>query len=292
MVNSFKIAVVVMAVYFSLFSLSNFYVVDSTDIGVIKDLIGTQRTGFIHTLAIFLLIFPTANFRINKNLRLLILIIIFIGLILTFSRTPIISILITYVIFNMSLFSKKSLVKWISNIFISFSIFAGLVIFFSVFFPDIYAFFNGRIFERFFMGDTEDILVNPETSEGTRVQIWKLILNYVLCSPFFGSGYLGTYALSSSISYGSAHSQYMDVLFRTGFLGFVVYIFILYFIGKELFLKDRSLFWGYVSILVYGLFHETFKESQGGFILAFLIGYASCLYKNRKVIKRNEISDY
>jgi hypothetical protein len=33
-----------------------------------------------------------------------------------------------------------------------------------------------------------------------------------------------------------------------------------------------GLFWGYIGVIIYGFFHETFKESHGGFILAFLIG--------------------
>jgi hypothetical protein len=37
-----------------------------------------------------------------------------------------------------------------------------------------------------------------------------------------------------------------------------------------LYKKDRGLFIGFIGILVNGLFHETFKLSQGAFILAFL----------------------
>ena len=35
-----------------------------------------------------------------------------------------------------------------------------------------------------------------------------------------------------------------------------------------------------VGILIYGFFHETFKESQGSFILTFLIG--AYWHDNRK----------
>jgi O-antigen ligase len=90
--------------------------------------------------------------------------------------------------------------------------------------------------------------------------------------------------MKTSIVFGSAHSQYMDVFFRTGFFGLFIYMTLIFFILKEMYLKDKGLFFGFVSILVYGMFHETFKESQGGFIFAFFLGYASYLHKSRKKI--------
>ena len=41
------------------------------------------------------------------------------------------------------------------------------------------------------------------------------------------------------------------------------------------FKSNKGLFWGIVAIIIYGFFHETFKLSQGTFILAFLIGQTS-----------------
>jgi O-antigen ligase len=86
-----------------------------------------------------------------------------------------------------------------------------------------------------------------------------------------GSVYLGTWA-SKSVNAGSAHSQYMDILFRTGFLGFFLYMYLIcktfLFLRKE----DKGLFLGIFGVLVYGLFHETFKESHGAFVLAFVVG--------------------
>ena len=68
----------------------------------------------------------------------------------------------------------------------------------------------------------------------------------------------------------SAHNQYGDVLFRTGFFGFIVYIYFLFSILNHLRKKNRDLFFGFLAILIYGFVHETFKLSQGAFILAFL----------------------
>ena len=48
-----------------------------------------------------------------------------------------------------------------------------------------------------------------------------------------------------------------------------------------LYKNDMGLFLGYVGILVFGLFHETFKLSQGAFLFAFLVGmWAQSLRKD------------
>ena len=69
----------------------------------------------------------------------------------------------------------------------------------------------------------------------------------------------------------SAHSQYSDVLFRTGLFGFTIYLYLLFRIFKYLSFSNRDLFFGYLSILIYGVFHETFKLSHGAFVLSFLL---------------------
>ena len=73
------------------------------------------------------------------------------------------------------------------------------------------------------------------------------------------------------------------MLFRTGFFGLTVYLFFLFKLGKYLYKTDLSLFMGFVGVLIFGLFHETFKLSQGAFLLAFLVGmWAQSLRKVSK----------
>jgi O-antigen ligase len=93
-------------------------------------------------------------------------------------------------------------------------------------------------------------------------------------NPLTGSGYLGVWIFEDDL-FGSAHNQYADVLFRTGLFGFIAYLYMLYLLLRYLFTKDRALFWGLVSVLIYSLLHETFKESQGEFVLAILLGMMS-----------------
>ena len=112
----------------------------------------------------------------------------------------------------------------------------------------------------------------------------KIVLDYAIKNPFTGSSYVGVWSLFENRE-GSTHSQYLDVLFRVGFIGFFVYMFILFKILGFLYKQDTGMFLGFIGILVYGLFHETFKLSQGGFMLAFLLAMyeqRSCLFKKNK----------
>ena len=116
----------------------------------------------------------------------------------------------------------------------------------------------------------EIINSNPADSLGYRSVMLKEIFNFVVDNPFTGSGFLGCWVMFESLDC-SAHNQYADVLFRTGLFGFFIYIYLLFRVLKYLRTTNRDLFFGLVGILIYGIVHETFKLSHGGFILAFLV---------------------
>ena len=82
---------------------------------------------------------------------------------------------------------------------------------------------------------------------------------------------------------GSAHGQYNDVLFRTGFIGLGIYLYVLQKLGSYLYKIDLGLFLGFIGVLVFGLFHETFKVSHGAFVLAFLIGMWATELRKKKI---------
>ncbi|MDP9592413.1 UNVERIFIED_ORG: O-antigen ligase [Shinella zoogloeoides] len=119
----------------------------------------------------------------------------------------------------------------------------------------------------------KDVL-NTAGSEGTRITLWSLIFRHVNENPVLGSHYLGIWTLPGAPS-GSAHNQLMDVLLRTGWPGLAIYVVLLARLLVYLFNNDRGLFWGLLATVVFGTFHETFKETQGAFILAFLISLLS-----------------
>jgi O-antigen ligase len=203
--------------------------------------------------------------------------IILAGLLLTFSRSSIVSLAMSIAIFSLYRYWRwffRPTIGGLKNGVTYVLIVGVLIAGFSQAFPITFDFFGERLFTRYLeTGAAAEAASDAETSEGTRIFIWQSILKFVAANPFTGAGYLGVWTLQLfGDPSGSAHNQYFDVLFRTGLIGFLIYIYFLYRVGNYLLRKDQGLFWGFVSILIYGMFHETFKESHGGFILAFLIG--------------------
>ncbi len=253
-----------------------------------KNLVGSQRVGFVYIAGFFVLLYRNSSNYWLKFLRLVGIFLILAGLLLTFSRSSVISLIgALSLYFSVRIFHLRRL--WLADIRNAISLIFLVSVgasFLYLQFPAAFSFFDERIFSRY--GDyfysimpsgmfsdsvgalSTDIFVE-EGSEGARLAIWNAIIQYVLESPVFGSGYLGSWVLEDVVT-GSAHSQYMDVLLRVGFFGFVIWIFILFKVFQFLGRLHPDLFWGGVGILIYGLFHETFKESQGAFILSFLIG--------------------
>lgn len=277
MIQAFKTSVVLISTFYSLFSIINYILLGGDALGFsAKGDVGSQRYGFVYITAIWILLLN--DFNLKKYNKYLLLAIISYGLLLTFSRSGIIAIISTFVIFSINKlyirkkeFALKDLHKYLSALLITLLIIVAL-----------YQFAEGpiRFFEQrlFALNLDNDAMIydfsNPESSEGYRVYLFKLITNFVLNNPLTGSGFLGVWILFDDKS-GSAHNQYLDILFRTGFIGFLLYLYVLYKILKYLYWAHKDLFWGFLGILIYGIFHETFKMSQGAFIFAFLLGIFS-----------------
>jgi O-antigen ligase len=74
---------------------------------------------------------------------------------------------------------------------------------------------------------------------------------------------------------GASHNQLLDVIFRTGILGFLGFIYLLFKIIKfNLDMQNWAVVVSLAGILTIGIFHETFKLSQGAFVFAFLVAQA------------------
>jgi O-antigen ligase len=206
---------------------------------------------------------------------------------LTFSRASVVGLIGSALMFLMIIlitqfkFTKKSIVTFFvyGTAVILLLGFTGLYEYLSI--PLEY--FTNRLFSsRWEDGTSNWDVFNPNSSEGYRIYLIMRILEYVANSPIYGSGFLGIWVILED-QIGSAHGQYNDMLFRTGFLGLLIYLFFLYKLGLYLYKNDMGLFLGYVGILVFGLFHETFKLSQGAFLFAFLVGmWAQSLRKDNE----------
>jgi O-antigen ligase len=125
-------------------------------------------------------------------------------------------------------------------------------------------------------------IYNVFSSEGYRNYIYKIAFSIFDKNPFLSNGFLGFWTILPN-NIGSAHSQYLDVFIRTGLIGLFIYIYIIYGILVISFKNNKPLFYGFLSIIFYGFFHETFKLSHGAFIFTVVI-YISMLneYKENK----------
>jgi O-antigen ligase len=270
MISAFDTALIISTLYFSIKSIILFFILGWLgDVEVIKNAVGSQRYGFIYIMAFYSLLFCRDGLLSNKYIKYLSLFIIIIGCGLTFSRTVYISLIFSFSIYLMYvLIIKRNFLFFVKYILFTFFLF--IYLYYS--FPIIESFIEQRIFIFFSAnnGILENHINNSNTSEGFRIFLWTYILDYVTHNPLTGSGFLGVW---SAINFsGSAHSQYFDILFRVGFIGFVLYLYIIYKLLKHTYLFYPHYFFGLIGVLVYGFFHETFKESQGAFVLAFLLG--------------------
>ena len=290
-IAAFKAAVVLFSVYLSLESA---YLVLEASTGRVlgfeaKDLVGTQRIGFIYLIALWLAYLDPPIKRLLGLLRYPVLLVLLSGLVLTFSRSSIVSLSVGFFLFALvrhgSWLRHISTRALFSGIATTVGILAfGLILFWL--FPVAFQFFDVRLLS--FLtneGDVVTALNTPTSSEGARVFIATNVIEFVVRNPVTGSGYLGVWTIPD-LPAGSAHGQYMDVFFRTGPVGFVCYLSIFYAVLRYLRRYQEALFWGVLSAGVYGLFHETFKESQGAFIYAVLVGMMAQSLRDRRVARR------
>jgi len=287
MIKAFKISIVALTLYLSLSNLNELRSFDLASLGyAAKNQVGNQRFGFLYIIGFWLVFFFQSNSLLLKLSKIPLLVIIFLGLLLTFSRASIVGIIGSIFVFLLILFgSKIKLTTRNLGIFSLYAIGISLMVAFSGIYEYMalpLEYFTDRLFSFSFIDGTSNFnLANPNSSEGYRIYLIQSILQYVASSPLYGSGYLGIWVILDD-GIGSAHGQYNDVLFRTGYIGLGIYLYLLQRLGSYLYKIDLGLFLGFVGVLVFGFFHETFKVSHGAFVLAFLIGmWATELRKNK-----------
>jgi len=286
MVTAFKRAVILICVYFSIIAIYEY--LELRAMGPlhfdIKNKLGSQRYGFIYILAFWLVLLGYPDSVRNLILKYSLLVIITAGLFFTFSRSSIVAFVGTifvYIILKVCReFIRQNYIELFRIVFIA-SIVISTIILIYYFFPITVEFYKYTLFDPILNATLIDALNNTGSSEGMRVVRIEESVEYIIFNPLTGTGYLGIWSFSESGA-GSAHNQLLDTLIRVGIIGFICYIYLLYRLLKYLVKQDSPLFWGMVGVLIYGLFHETFKESQGAFILAFLFGMLSQYLRDRR----------
>lgn len=268
--EKFKQAVIWGSVFYSVFQIYQLLNIGyQGDFHKTKELIGSNRFGFIVIFAFFVLLFEK-NFKFGYKVFFLALMIV--GLTLTFSRSSIVAFGVAVIVMTVMNFRKINinylLGAFIFCLIVAF-IFSGTII--------------GQIidfFSNWLLSYDKYNLTSQQSSEGYRFYVLGQILKYLTTNPLFGSNYAGLYLLYDEYRElgASAHNQYTDVLLRTGLVGFITYLFVLLKITKYYLRTNPGVFFGLVGILTYGMFHETFKMAHGSLIFAFLLSY----YLNKK----------
>ena len=283
-INSFKIAVVLIVLYFVILKIGNFFIYTEIGKGNLKYHVGNSRYGFVYLLAFWIVYFYKPRSKLVSILKTFAILLILGGIFITYSRTTILSFLFSFGLFYFSVLfknDKKFYYKLFFFLLIPLILFVLLILLEKIF-TNTYNYFSDTLFTYFSIDGLFGFferLNDSKTSVGFRVLLLGKIIDYVSLNPFTGSGFLGCWIMFDDLKC-SAHNQYADVLFRTGFVGFYIYLYILYKIFIYLRHNHQDLFYGFVSILLYGLFHETFKMSQGAFILSFMIGMMATSNRN------------
>lgn len=272
LVASFFWSLLLSSAFISISSLFVALQMGISDPATLKELIGSQRYGYIYLFSTFtgLLLLPKCAKTFQKVFLLSLSALSFVGMILTFSRASYVSFigsLFFVLLINLSL--AKISIKKIWNIL--YLLFAFSLIMFIIYalYPQFFAFIDQRLLVLLSSEALSGQLSDSSSSEGTRLIIWKLCLDFLASNPLTGTGFLGSWVLSDWS--GSAHNELIDRALRTGVLGFLIYLIIMFLILKYLSSISVLLGAAFFGVLIYGLFHETFSQSQGAVLLAFLL---------------------
>jgi len=293
MIVAFKRAIVIISFYFILTTIYKYIAEGGNSLGFsAKGVVGTQRFGFVYCMALWIVASYNPKIRIMTIFKWLGIFLIFLGILMTFSRSSIVGLiggLVVYFIYSYVNGGRGFVInhrfgRWF---FLWTKIGLGcaiMILTLYIFSPSILNFYIERMFS--LLTGAVAIELHFESSEGYRLYMLQRVIEFVLQNPLTGSGYLGIWVLFEDMS-GTTHNQYSDVLLRVGIFGFVVYMILLFKLFKFLYIKHQDLFIGYASVLAVGLFHETFKLSQGSFILAFLLAIMATDYRSRRRIESN-----
>ena len=237
-----------------------------------KARLSQHSTGFIYCFAFIVSLFDFKNIK-NIMFKIFIPFVSILGIILTFSRNSILSLSVGIVSYFFLLLINMFREKKIKLIFFTRRFNLKTIKTLSFFIPlgilayPIIKFFGIIInnFQRLF-----SILNSIGGSEAARLERWSYAFNFALKHPINGSSYLGVWAFDEKI--GSLHSSFFDVLFRTGFVGLILYFMllidlILFFFKK----REYVILSGLLCLIAYGISYEAMLWPGGLCLISILI---------------------
>ncbi len=279
----FKVSIVLISVYLSIDSIYGYSLLAGNDLlSSAKGQIGSQRFGFVYLFAGAIVFGLKIKGSLNKILQFLSFSVILSGIFLTYNRLSFVGIIIVTLFLILSNFTSNNKNFGIYQIKL---VTASFLLTSFLFFNSI-EFYKDRIVSytiNYFMTEHDQGVnlkaptfstIDETSALGYRVILWNDVYDYMLkdFNILTGSGFLGVWSMDSK--YGSAHNQYVDVFYRVGIIFFIWYLIITLRILFYLFKMDKALFAGFLAVVVYGIFHETYKLSHGAFIFSFLYAFS------------------
>lgn len=291
--KAFKYAIILVSIVYSATSIFQYFYYGGAKIGygIMLGLVQSQRYGFILLFGFWLIFFEKTRTQVGFFIKIMMLAVVFNGLGLTFSRSSVAGLLVSagccflilaYV--NKIYLIKNTLQRNIISIILCCAITIMIVSISYHLIPDYFQYFSQRLLkisitphieyiffaDAYFAAYDTNEYFYKDTSEGYRIFLIGEIFNYLSKNPLFGSGYLGVWVMFENLA-GASHNQLLDVMFRTGIVGFSGFLYLFYRIVKyNICMQNWAVLVSLAGILTIGLFHETFKLSQGAFVFAFL----------------------
>ncbi len=132
------------------------------------------------------------------------------------------------------------------------------------------------LFKDFLSGNSRIQVGSGGSSEGERLFRWIEAFKIFVQYPLFGTGFRGIYQFSEM---GSIHSQYFDVLMRTGLTGMAIHVYLLYNIYINYHRKHFFIFPFILCIMIFGIFNESVKQ--------IFVAYLIFMLNNKSVINNS-----
>jgi O-antigen ligase len=105
-----------------------------------------------------------------------------------------------------------------------------------------------------------DLIASDDYSWGTRVEAWRIVLEISRASPLFGMGFANYYWYTPlfpirgwRVSFNS-HSQFVDLVAQTGYLGFLSFLWLFFALGRLTWSVANKLPPGFARGYSYGVF--------------------------------------
>jgi hypothetical protein len=104
-----------------------------------------------------------------------------------------------------------------------------------------------------------DLIASDQYSWGTRVDAWRIVLEISRISPLLGMGFANYYWYTPLIPIRgwrvnfNSHSQYVDLIAQTGYLGLISFFWVFFAVGRLSWRLSKQLTDGFERAYVHGV---------------------------------------